>query len=77
MTPGRAAIARALFRAGLLQHDIATLLCCNQGRISEAIQHEEPLANLQAPETKLLIMTSLARAVLRMTRDVDDVLGEP
>ena len=80
MTPERASIAIALTHVGMAQHDIAALLCCNQGRVSEAVtfyeEHGGSPANLNDPRIKYMLGSLLAQAVVRLSAHVGNLDDE-
>jgi predicted transcriptional regulator len=77
MTMERAALARALFHeADISQHDIATLLCCNQGRVSEAVDEGGRHMDLKTDRARYLLAVMVANAVLRLTSQVGPYIDD-
>jgi len=78
ITANRARLARALIEAGVHDHDIATLLCCNQPRIYEIHKGlrfpEAGTADITTPVAKAALGALLAQAVLRLTGEIGPLI---
>jgi hypothetical protein len=78
LTEARAALALALDKHGVHQQDIAALMCCNQGRISETVTGQRfpgiKPADLSSLRTKAFLGSLLAQTVLRLSKEVGPII---